>query len=137
MTETYLNFEEEHDFKPHSSAKMFKWHPKKKNIKWLPVLIFFRAISGGSPRTILDLKVLLQADPPASRVERITLEMLGEVGEVLKRRTKHYPISPFLQVRTTFLVPARPSVNVLRDADEDDSRSRIHMVKNHGISRLP
>ena len=104
MTETYLNFEEEQDFKPHSSAKMFKWHPKKKKHQMASCSFFFRAISGGSPPTILDLKVLLQVDPPASRRERITLEMLGEVGEVLKRRTKHYPISPFLQVRTTFLV---------------------------------
>jgi len=41
MTEAYLNFEEKQDFKPHSFAKMFKWHTKKNSIsnKWLPVLI--------------------------------------------------------------------------------------------------
>jgi len=70
--------------------------PKEKKHQMASCSYFFSSNIGGSPRTILDLKVLLQADPPASRVERITLEMLGEVGEVLKRRTKHYPISPFL-----------------------------------------
>ena len=53
-----------------------------------------------------------------------------------KKKNKTLPNLAISPGQNNISCTARPSVNVLRDADEDSCRSRIHMVKNHGISRL-